>query len=210
MEFDERLFRRRVSDLVNEQRGADLGQTSAGSVIAQLSRIAGECGLRPAPELTMVGKAMLNLDEVARTLAPQLEPDELIRDQITDIVRRRMLHSISPGNVFAAAMDAKEFAEQLPARVNKVMESLAEGRLNLNVSGIDDKALMQTIRNVANRITMGLLLAALTVGGAMLTRVETSSKLFGYPTLAIVCFLIAALGTLALLVTIIWSDRNNN
>ncbi len=208
VEFDERSFHRRVVDLVSDQRGARLGQISAGATVAELSRIAGECGLRPAPELTMLGKALLNLDEVARALAPQFQPEAVIRDEIGDIVRRRMLHSLSPGNVFAAAMDAKEFAEQLPSRVNKVMESLAEGRLNLNVTGIDDKALMQTIRNVANRITMGLLLAALTVGAAMLVRVPTSSKLFGYPTLAIVCFLLAAVGAIALLLSIVLSDRN--
>jgi predicted unusual protein kinase regulating ubiquinone biosynthesis (AarF/ABC1/UbiB family) len=206
--FDDAGFRRRVVDLVSDQAGADLDQLSAGAVIAQLSRISGESGLRPAPELTMVGKALLNLDEVARTLAPQFRPEAAIREEISELVRRRMLHSISPGNVFAAALEAKDFAEQLPARVNKVMESLAEGRLNLNITGIDQPVLQQNIRTVANRITMGLVLAALIVGAAMLVRVPTSSKLFGYPSVAIVCFLAAAVGGLALLISIVVSDRN--
>jgi predicted unusual protein kinase regulating ubiquinone biosynthesis (AarF/ABC1/UbiB family) len=207
VEFDEKGFQRRVIDLVADQQGADLGRLSAGTVIAELSRIAGECGLRPRPELTMLGKALLNLDEVARALAPRFRPEGVIRDEVSGIMRRRVMHSLSPSNVFAATMDAKEFAEQLPGRVNKVMESLAEGRLNLNITGIDEDALMRHIRKVANRITMGLVLAALIVGAAMLVRVPTSSHLFGYPTLAIVCFLAAALGALALLVSIFVSDR---
>jgi predicted unusual protein kinase regulating ubiquinone biosynthesis (AarF/ABC1/UbiB family) len=207
--FDERTFRRRVADVVSEQRGADLGQLSAGAVIAQLSRIAGECGLRPVPELTMLGKALLNLDEVARTLAPDFRPEVVIRDEIRELIRRRMVHSLSPGNMFAAAMDAKEFAEQLPSRVNKVMESLAEGRLNLNITGIDQPMLMQHLRKVANRITAGLVLAALIVGAAMLVRVPTSSELFGYPSLAIVCFLIAAVGGLVLVASILINDRRD-
>ena len=176
-------------------------------MVAGLSRIAGECGLRPVPELTMLGKALLNLDEVARTLAPHFRPDEAMGEQLERIVRQRMLHSLSPSSVVAAAIDAKEFAERLPGRVNKVLESLAEGQLTLNIAGVDEEGLMQTIRNVANRVTMGLLLAALIIGAAMLVRVPTQSTLLGYPSVAIVCFLVAAAGATGLLASILIGDR---
>ena len=209
VDVDEGRLHRRVAALVADEQGTALGGLSAGAIITQLSRIAGECGLRPAPELTMLGKAMLNLDETARVLAPNFRPDAAIRDRIEGIVRRRMLQSVSPSNIVSAALDAKEFAEKLPGRVNKVMESLAEGTLNLNISGIDEDALMRHIRKVANRITLGLVLAALILGAALLVRVPTSSKLFGYPTLAIVLFLLAATGAGALFAVIILGDRHN-
>ncbi|MBV8692238.1 MAG: AarF/ABC1/UbiB kinase family protein, partial [Actinobacteria bacterium] len=86
VEFDEEGLRRRVASLVADEQGADLGGLSAGGVITQLSTIAGECGLRPKPELTMLAKAMLNLDETARTLAPDLHPEDVIRDRVASIV----------------------------------------------------------------------------------------------------------------------------
>jgi predicted unusual protein kinase regulating ubiquinone biosynthesis (AarF/ABC1/UbiB family) len=207
VDFDRTAFRRGVTELVADQQGATLQGTSAGVVIAGLSRVAGECGLRPVPELTMLGKALLNLDEVARTVAPNFQPDNAMGDQLAKIVRQRLLHSLSPSSVVGAAIDAKEFAERLPGRVNKVLESLAEGQLTLNIAGVDEEGLMQTMRNVANRVTMGLLLAALIVGAAMLVRVPTHSTLFGYPALAIVCFLVAAAGAIALLLSILIGDR---
>ena len=54
-------------------------------------------------------------------------------------MRRKMLQSASPANLLSAAMEAKEFAEKLPGRVNKVMDALAEGQLTLNVQGIDER-----------------------------------------------------------------------
>lgn len=207
VDFDDDGFRRQVTLLVEENSGADVSRVSAGLVVAHLARIAGASGLRPIPELTMLGKALLNLDEVARTLAPSFRPDQAIRHQMADIMRHRMLASLSPSNVLNAALEAKEFAEKLPGRVNKVMDALAEGQLNLNVSGIDEQVLMKGIQKVANRITMGLVLAALIVGAAMLMQVPTSSTLFGYPALAIVCFLLAATSGLALLVAIVVTDR---
>jgi len=91
--------------------------------------------------------------------------------------------------------------------IASVMEALAEGTLNLNISGIDEDALMRHVRKVANRITLGLVLAALILGAALLARVQTSSTLFGYPPLAIVLFLLAAGGAAALFVAILVGDH---
>ena len=103
-------------------------------------------------------------------------------------------------------MDAKEFAEKLPGRVNKVMDALAQGTLTLNVQGIDESELMRGIQKLANRLTTGVVVAALIIGAAMVMRIDTDAKLFGYPTLAIVLFLVAFLAALGLLVTIALND----
>lgn len=206
-EFDEPVFTRRVAALVAEQQGRQLREVSAGAIVVELTRIAGETDLRPVPELTMLGKALLNLDQVAGTLDPTFDPNEAIRDEGASILRHRFLGAVSPGNMLAAAMDAKEFAEKFPGRVNKVMDALAEGQMTLNIQGIDDASLMRNIQRLANRVTMGLVLAALIIGAAMLMRVPTTSQLFGYPAIAIICFLVAAGGAFALLVSILVSDR---
>ena len=121
-------------------------------------------------------------------------------------MRRKMLGSVSPANLLSAAMDAKEFAQKLPGRVNKVMDALAEGQMTLNVRGIDETELMRGIQKLANRLTAGLVVAALIIGAAMLMRIETSSKLFGYPTVAIVCFLTAALAGVGLVLNSMLHD----
>jgi hypothetical protein len=65
---------------------------------------------------------------------------------------------------------------------------------------------MEGMQKVANRITLGLILAALIVGAALLMKVETSFQLFGYPGLAILLFLAAAAGATALAVSILMTD----
>lgn len=140
----------------------------------------------------MLGKALLNLDQVAARLDPDFDPNSAIEAHVASIMRHKVLQSASPANVVAAAMEAKEFAEKLPGRVNKVMDALAEGQLTLKVEGIDEEELMRGIQKLANRVTTGVIVAALIVGAAMLMRVDTKTKLLGYPALAIVCFLAAA------------------
>lgn len=66
---------------------------------------------------------------------------------------------------------------------------------------------MAGFQKVANRITLGLLLAALIIGAAMLMRVDTSFRILGYPGLSIIFFLLAAGGGIALMLTILLKDE---
>jgi ubiquinone biosynthesis protein len=114
---------------------------------------------------------------------------------------------MSPANMFAAALETKEFLEQLPGRVNKFLDAVTNNELKLNIEVIDEGAVIHGLQKVANRITLGLLLASLIIGAAMLMRVETRFRLFGYPGFAMVFFLVAAGGALWLAFNILTSDR---
>ena len=199
-------FEREVTYLVQQHQTVVVGDMRAGRVVGELARIAGECGLRPPSELTMLSKAILNLDQVAAKLDPEFDPNAAIQERVGEIMRRKMLRSASPANLLTAAMDAKEFVEKLPGRVNKVMDALAEGQLTLNIQGIDEKELMRGIQKLANRVTAGLIIAALIIGAAMLMRISTDSKLFGYPSVAIVCFLAAVLAGVWLILSSVMHD----
>jgi predicted unusual protein kinase regulating ubiquinone biosynthesis (AarF/ABC1/UbiB family) len=205
VEFDEDAFVRRVTELVADQHALSVDRLSPGTVLSEVSRIAAETGLRPRPELTMLGKALLNLDEVARSLDPEFVPTDAVRTYAAGLLRRRLIPT--PGRVLAATMDAKEFAEELPGRVNKVMDALARGEMTLNVQGVDEARILQGINRLANRLASAVVLAALVIGAAMMMRIETPARLFGYPAVAIVCFLLAAGGGFGLLATILWADR---
>jgi ubiquinone biosynthesis protein len=204
--FDAERFRTSASELVGRSAGADLGELQAGAMIAELTQMAGSCGLRLPAALTMLGKALLNLDEVARKLDPTFSPNDAIRQEGAEVMRKKLVQSASPGNILAAAMDAKEFAERLPGRVNQVMDALAEGQLTLNVQGIDERDIMRSVQKLANRVAGAVIVAALIIGAALIMRIETDAELFGYPAMAIVLFLIAAAFAIGMLISILLSD----
>lgn len=154
----------------------------------------------------MLGKALLNLDEVARKLDPTFDPNEAIREEGAELMQKKLLQSATPGNLLSAAMEAKEFAERLPGRVNQVMDALAEGQLTLNIQGIDERDIMRSVQKLANRVAGAVIVAALIIGAALIMRIPTDTELLGYPALAIVLFLIAAAWAIAMLAAILLSD----
>lgn len=205
--FDETGFARAVSDLVALQQNRSLEQIEVGKVVLAVLQASGRYGLILAPELGMLGRALLNLDQAGRMLDPRFNPNEAIRDSAAEIIRRRMAQSVSPGRVFQNLIEVKDFAERLPGRVNRILDALANNELELRVTAFDQNMLLSGFQKIANRITMGLIMAALIVGAAMLMQVPTQFRLFGYPGLAIIFFSLAAVGGLGLMLQILRDDR---
>jgi len=95
---------------------------------------------------------------------------------------------------------------RLPSRLNRILDAIAHNELKVKVETIDEDVIIEGLQKIANRITLGLLLAALIVGAALLMRVETSFRIFGYPGLAILSFLGVAGGGLFLVIRIVMHD----
>jgi ubiquinone biosynthesis protein len=209
-DFDEAEFRRQVSELVVENRDSKVGQMQAGKVVLAITRIAGDNGVRIPSEMTMLGKALLNLDEIGRTLDPKFDPNAAVRRRAAELTRKRVGQAVSNVSVFGALLETKDFMERLPGRANKILETIAKNELSLKVDAIDEKLLLEGFQKIANRITVGLILGALIVGAALLMRIETSWRILGYPGLAILFFLAAAGGGLWLTFQILLTDRHTN
>jgi predicted unusual protein kinase regulating ubiquinone biosynthesis (AarF/ABC1/UbiB family) len=206
-DFDEARFVRVAADIVARNHRLGVGDIDAGALVMQLCRLSGDTGMRLPPELAMLGKALLSLDQVARSLDPDFSPSDAIKKHATAILESRMRPSRE--RLVAAALEAREFVEELPGRVNRLMDAATSGELRVNVDAFDEVELLKGLQKLANRVTMGLVLAALIVGAAMLTQVQTDSRLFGYPSVAIICFLLATCGAVALLWSIAVGDRRD-
>jgi ubiquinone biosynthesis protein len=203
---DEQKFRREVAEMVVRHQNSQLSDINAGQVALEMTRVSGENGFRLPPDITMMAKALLNLDQVGHTLSPRFDINASIRRNASEIMQQRMMKSLSPGNVFASMIETKDFLERLPGRINQVLDMVASNKLKINADVVDEKSLMESIQKIANRITLGILLASLIVGAALIMRVETSYRIFGYPALAIIFFLIAAIGAMALAASIVFTD----
>ena len=106
-------------------------------------------------------------------------------------------------------LEAKEFATKLPGRVNRVLDALAASELKMKVEVIDDGAIIDGLQKVANRIALGLIVAAMIVAAAMVMRIDTGFRILGYPGFAMLLFIFAGAGAAYLAIQIIRHDRSS-
>jgi predicted unusual protein kinase regulating ubiquinone biosynthesis (AarF/ABC1/UbiB family) len=206
-DFNEATFKRDISTLVGRIGHQSIADFQIGRVFLELSALINNNAMRAPADLTLLGKTLLHLDEVARALDPTLDVNEAIRRNGVDLMSRRMRKVVTSGSVIASVLEAKEFATKLPGRVNRVLDALAASELKMKVEVIDDGAIIDGLQKVANRITLGLILAAMIVSAAMVMRIETSFRIMGYPGFAMILFTLAFAGAGYLAFQIVRHDR---
>ena len=205
--FDQGEFRRRARLLLAQHQNQGLQQLKMGRALIAVSRDASDSGLFVPSELTLLGKTLLQLDEVGRTLDPEFDPNASIRRSATDLMSRHMRRDTTKGSVMSAMLDMKSFMQHLPTKLNRVMDAVTNSELEVKVKAVDAKMMLDGMQKIANRITAGLILAAMIIGASLLMRVSTPWTVFGYPGIAILCFLGAAGGGLFLLFSIFITDE---
>ena len=184
-----------------------MDQIQVGRVVLEITQIAGDNGLRMPAELTLLSKTLLNLDLVGQTLDPKFDPNASIRRNTEKILQQRLWKALSTSNLLGVLLEMKDFLSRMPSRLNRILDTIAHNELKVKMETIDEDVIIQGLQKVANRITLGLVLAALIVGAALLMRVETSFRIFGYPGFAILCFLGVGGGGLFLIIRILMEDR---
>src|ERR1051326_645759 len=180
-DFDQHDFRQGVKALVEGTQKTTVEKLKLGLLIMAVTRVCVEYGIRLPSELAMLGKTLLNLDEIVRNPDPRLNPNEFIRSRSWQLMRVRAKKNLSTGTTVSGLLQTQDFLKRFPRRLSKIMDRIADNDLSVKVDAFDERHLISSLEKIANRITLGLILAALVVGAAMLMSVPTTFKIFGYP-----------------------------
>jgi predicted unusual protein kinase regulating ubiquinone biosynthesis (AarF/ABC1/UbiB family) len=205
-DFDPERFAATAAGLATRLQRTRLADVEVGRTVLELVHQAAEAGLRMPTELALLGKTLLQLDQIGRALDPEFDPNAAVRRHAVEITTARARTGFTSASVMAGVNDLRELLRRMPDRVGKILDRIANNELEVKVNALDEKLLMAGFQKVANRIAVGLVLAALIVGAAMLVQVPTSFRIWGYPGLPMLFFLAAAAGGIALVVSIVRHD----
>jgi predicted unusual protein kinase regulating ubiquinone biosynthesis (AarF/ABC1/UbiB family) len=207
-DFDPERFLREVGYMVARYAAHTSQQgRSEGRLMLELVRLSTACGVRTPPELSLLGKTLLNLEQVATLLDPDIDMKAIVEGHLEHVMRQRLRHSLSPSNIAGEMIEVQALLRDAPRKVSDLLSLLADNRLQVRMTGLDESHLVGNLQKIANRIAAGLVTAALILASAMMMRIETKAHLFGYPAIALVFFLIAGCLGVAIVLSALLSDR---
>jgi len=207
-DFDEERYVREVGQMVSRYAATSGSQSqSEGRLVLELTMLGSHCGLRTPPELSLLGKTLLNLEAVSKALDPHMDVKSVVEDHLEHVMRERLKKSFSPARLASEAMEVQALVREAPRRLSDILCLLAENRLQVRMTGMDDSQLMENVQKVANRISTGIIVGALILASALLMRLEAGPRLLGYPALALVLFVVGAVIGLGIVVSALLSDR---
>ncbi len=207
--FDTAKFVREISEMVARVHAADVHQVSAGAVIFNVIAMANGSNLKAPPELAMLAKTLLNLDGITRRLDPDYDPEAVIRDYAEKLVAQKIEQKFNPRNFYPALLDLNQLVLDLPHRAREILDETAAGRLTFGIKLTQAEEFLAGIHKVANRITVGLVIAALLIASSLMMRVPARFAIFGYPLIALVGYLAAAIAGIFLVTTVLIRDHRD-
>jgi ubiquinone biosynthesis protein len=200
-DFDRAAYTREIAQLIARNYDLSIGEVQAGKVLYEMINISYQQGLRMPAELTLLAKALFNLDHVTRALDPLFSPMAAIRDYANQLAAERARKDFSPRRLFQIATQSTDLLATMPHRLEVILQRLAAGEFETRIDVPQIAVLTGALQKVANRIFSGLVLAAILIASAMLYEYQRWLGLTGF-------VLGGALG-LFMVVNILLTDRHS-
>ena len=170
-------------------------------VINDITRIMRAHELTLPGDLVMLFKALITLEGVVKRLDGNFELLEHAKPIVQNVLKQR----ISPQQLWRKTRIHSRMLAQLlddvPENLMRLNRRIQSGKLNVNLDlkRLDD--LNHHLDRIANRLTMGVVTAALIIGSSIVLSSNTGPKLFGLSFFGFLGYLLAFANSL----WIIWS-----
>jgi ubiquinone biosynthesis protein len=200
-DFDRDGYIRSIAALMAKNYDLTVGEAETGKILFELINISYRQGLRLPAELTLLAKALFNLDAVTRAIDPTYSPIKTIREYGRQIAAQRAKRELNPRRLYQLATEGSDLLLALPHRMDLITERLAANEFETRVTVPQLTSVMVAMQKLANRVFSGLVLAGLLVASAMLMPYRRSLGTAG--------FILAGAMGLWMVMSIMWTDRRS-
>ena len=195
-----------IDEFLERYHGLDLKYIRFSQLLMDLVHTMRNNNLILPPDLTLLIKVFITLEGVGNRLDPDFNIVNEATPFITEVIRQRyrpdVLAKKSIHDVAAFVSNVNE----LPGEARDLLRSLKRGGLQINIDMTRLDHFGHQVDNAISRLTVGIVIAALIIGTAIVTATQPESTLLGLPVWGIVGFFAAALGGLWLLYSI-WRGK---
>jgi predicted unusual protein kinase regulating ubiquinone biosynthesis (AarF/ABC1/UbiB family) len=199
--FEPTKFVREISTIVASVHSAEASQVNTGQVIFNVLAIANNNELKAPSELAMLAKTLLHLDGITRKLDRDYDPQTVIRAYGEELMTQKLTQKFNPRNFYPALLDLNQLVLDLPHRTREILDEVASGKLMFGIKLTQAEEFLSGMHKIANRITVGVVIAALLIASSMMMRTA--------PRIAVVGYIIAAVAAVALIASTLMQDRKD-
>jgi ubiquinone biosynthesis protein len=205
--LDKRKLVLELNEVIDLYYAVELKSLNLGQLMAELLNLVREHGLRLPPDYTVMVKALMTAEGTAR----QLYPDMDVIKEAEPLVKRLMLARFSPEEIWkglrAVFRDLPVLGEVFPSRLLNILNKLERDELTI---GFEHKNLYRfnlSLQQATNRLTMGIIIAAMLIASSLVISSGLGPYLFGFPALGVAGYVASGLLGLWLIINIIRSRK---
>lgn len=206
-DINEQRLQADTDAFVDQYRGVPLKQLSLGAMLQDVTLILRDHNLALPPDLALMIKTFVTLEGLGR----QLDPDFDMAAEARPFLETTLLRRHSPGVMirrgWRALGSATDLLMRLPKDLGQLLRNARRGKLHMEIDVPTLRPFGDQVNHAANRLTLGVVTAALIIGSSIVMHAGSSGGGRGWPTLGVLGFIGAALGGVGILISIWRSGR---
>jgi ubiquinone biosynthesis protein len=156
-----------------------------GEGLADLQRLCLRHGISLPTTFALVGKTLAQAESIARALDPELDPVAIIRDEGLGVMAGEVERRLEPTQLFAFAFGQLQPVLRLPRRLSHLVRQIEEGSLKISVAPTELQNFEHLLRSTANRVGAALIISALLLASALMSRVSHAIAIAGFACAAV-------------------------
>ncbi|MFA6972924.1 MAG: AarF/UbiB family protein, partial [Gallionella sp.] len=204
---DEAGLTMEIETFLDQYHGVPLKQLRLGSMLSDLVAILRQHQLMLPADMALLVKAFISLEGMGR----ELDPDFDIAGEAMPMLEQSLRARYTPAALIKrggrAVVEALTLIAGLPHDLSRLLRAARRGRLEIHIDIAHLKHVGNQLDGAANRLAVGIVVAALIVGSSIVMTVSGGPRLFGVPFFALTGLFCAAFGGLWLLLSIWKSNR---
>jgi ubiquinone biosynthesis protein len=206
--LDRQVLQSELDDFLAEYLDLPLQEISLGHLLETLFELGRKHRFRVAANLALLGKTLLTLESVIRTLDPAFALVQEARWEVERLVRSRF----SPEALFTTGWRTTRrlyhLAQRLPQRLERVLQRAEEGRVRVELMPGTEAHVLHQWEVMWHRAIRGAMVCALIIAGSLLVQAHIGPLIGGISVVGLLGYGAALALALPLLRTLGRRERN--
>ncbi len=199
---DDDALTQQIEVFIDNYHGVPLKELHLGTMMGEITALLREHRVALPPDLALMVKVLVTLEGMGRRLDPNFD----MASEAAPFLQRAMLARYSPLALARKGRrmvgDSLGLLASLPSDLKQLVRMARRGRMNVNLDVERLEKFGQRVEHSANRLVIGVVIAALIVGSSIVMTVSGGPTLLGLPVFGLLGFLGAVVGSLWLLFSI--------
>jgi ubiquinone biosynthesis protein len=188
---NENNLRRAIDRIIMRYMDVSLAQVSFSEMMSDLLRVVFANGIRLPSELSVAVKALMQGEQVARDLDPEIRVFEILQS----ISKQLLIQRLDPRLLFTDLADVlrevNRLSRVIPRATETLLTQMAEGTFHIGLDIPDFQREVSHVYAIANRLTAALILAGMIIGSAIAMGVPPDQSWRLIPILGIIGFILS-------------------
>ncbi|MEI7457391.1 MAG: AarF/UbiB family protein [Nitrosomonadales bacterium] len=196
-----------IETFLDQYHGVPLKQLRIGAMLSDMVAILRQHRLLLPSDMALLVKAFISLEGMGRELDPEFDIAGEAMPMLEHALRARYTPASLARRGWRAVIESLTLISGLPHDLSRLLRAARRGRLEIHIEIAHLKHVGNQLDGAVNRLSIGLIVAALIIGSSIVMTVQDAPKLFGLPFFGLTGFICASIGGLWLLLSIWRSNR---